>query len=55
MCILLKLIYAKFGVSNLFFAKVIEENPLGFGSTPPPGQEGLRVSQNKVTTKKIFM
>ena len=29
MCILLKLDYAKFGVSNLFFSKVIEEKPLG--------------------------
>ena len=29
MCILLKLHYAKFGVSNLFFSKVIEEKPLG--------------------------
>ena len=29
MCILLKLDYAKFGASNLFFSKVIEENPLG--------------------------
>ena len=29
MCILLKLDYAKFGVSNLFFSEVIEEKPLG--------------------------
>ena len=29
MRILLKLHYAKFGVSNLFFSKVIEEKPLG--------------------------
>ena len=28
MCILLKLDYAKFGVSNLNFSKVIEEKPL---------------------------
>ena len=28
MCILLKFDYAKFGVSNLFFSKVIEEKPL---------------------------
>ena len=28
MCILLKLDYAKFGVSNLFFSQVIEEKPL---------------------------
>ena len=29
MCILLKLDYATFGVSKLFFSKVIEEKPLG--------------------------
>ena len=33
MCILLKLHYAKFGFSNLFFSKVIEENLWGVGST----------------------
>ena len=38
-----KLHYAKFGVCNLFFSKVIEEKPLGVGSTPPPlVQEGLK-------------
>ena len=31
MCILLKLDYAKFGVFNLFFTKVIEEKPMGGG------------------------
>ena len=38
MCILLKIDYAKFGVSNLFFQKVIEEKPLGggVGSIPSP-------------------
>ena len=35
MCILLNLDYAKFGVYNLFSSKVIEEKPLGVGSTPP--------------------
>ena len=35
MCILLKVEYAKFGVSNLFFKKVIEEN-LWRGVNPPP-------------------
>ena len=37
-CMLLKLDYAKFGVSSLFlFSKVIEEKHLGgIGSTPPP-------------------
>ena len=29
MCILLKLNYARFGVSNLVFSKVMEENSLG--------------------------
>ena len=33
MCILLKLDYATFVVSNLFFSKVMEEKPLGVGST----------------------
>ena len=42
MCMLLKLDYAKFGVSNLFFSKVIKEKPLG-GSTPLTlVKEGLR-------------
>ena len=42
MCILLKLHYAKFGVSNLFFSKVIEEKPLGARLDPPSlVQEGL--------------
>ena len=36
MCILLKLDYAKFGVSNLFFSKVIEEKPLGVWLDSPP-------------------
>ena len=45
MCILLKLHYAKFGVSNLFFSKVIKEKPLVVGSNPPPSplvKEGLK-------------
>ena len=33
---IIKLHYAKFGVPNLFFSKVIEENPLEVGSTPAP-------------------
>ena len=38
----LKLNYAKFGVSDLFFWKVIKEKPLGSRLDPPPlGQEGL--------------
>ena len=36
MCILLKLDYAKFGVSNLFFSKVIDEKPLGESARPLP-------------------
>ena len=36
MCILFKLHYAKFGVSNLFFPNVIEEKPLGGRLEPPP-------------------
>ena len=44
MCILLELDYAGFGVSNLFFSKVIEEKP--FGSTTLV-KEGLRVWKNK--------
>ena len=34
MCILLKLDYVKFGVSNLFFSEVIEEKPLGVWLDP---------------------
>ena len=41
MCILLKLDYAKFGVSNLFFSKVIKEKPLGGRLDSPLVQEGL--------------
>ena len=40
MCILLKLNYAKFGVSNLFFSKDIEEKPLG---GVPLVKEGLNI------------
>ena len=36
MCILLKLNYAKFGVSNLFFSKFIEDKPLGGRLYPDP-------------------
>ena len=43
MCILLKLHYAKFDLSNLFCSKVIEEKPLGgrLDSPPPLVKEGL--------------
>ena len=40
MCILSKLDNTKFGVSNSFFSKVIEENPLG--RLDPLVEEGLR-------------
>ena len=46
---LLKLDYAKFGVSNLLFLKVIEE-PLGFA--PPPNGKG-RV--NKTVSSKFCL
>ena len=36
MCILLKLEYTGFGVSNLFFSKVLEEEPLGGGGGGSP-------------------
>ena len=52
MCILLKLDYAKFGVSTLFFfSKIIEEKPLGGRLDPPPtGKGGLR----KLKSEKKF-
>ena len=41
MCILLKLDYVKFGVSNLFFQSYQRNT---FGSTsPPPVKEGLKI------------
>ena len=43
MCILLQLNYAKFGVSNLFFSKVMEEKSFGVGSTPPPGTGRVKI------------
>ena len=42
MCILFKLQYAKFGVSNLVFSKVIEEKPLGGRLEPPLVKQGLK-------------
>ena len=45
MSILLKLNYAKFGVSNLFFSNVMEEKPLGDRLDPPPFGKG-RVNEN---------
>ena len=44
MCILLKLDYGKFGVSNLFFfQKLLKNNLWGLARPPPPlVQEGLK-------------
>ena len=42
MCILLKLDYANFGVSNLFFAKVIKKTFGGSAPSLPLVKEGLR-------------
>ena len=52
MCILLKLHFAKFDVFSLFCSKVIEEKPLGFGSTPLV-KEGLRTERNYHTPANI--
>ena len=41
MCILLKLDYAKFGVSYLFLSKVIKEKPFVGRLDPPLVKEGL--------------
>ena len=46
MCILLKLDYAKFGISSLFLSNVIEEKPFGGRLEPLPlVKEGLRLRQ----------
>ena len=42
MCILFKLDYAKFGISNLFSSKVMEEKPLGVSSTPSLVKKGFK-------------
>ena len=61
LCVLLKLKYAKFGVSNLFFPNVIEEKPLGGRLDPLSlGQEGLSVesslfeAKSKVKINEIY-
>ena len=41
MCILSKLGYAKFAVSNLFFSKVIEGKPLGVEPLVEPSEKGI--------------
>ena len=41
MCLLLKLTYAKFGVSNTFFSKVIKEKRLGSADPPGTGRVNL--------------
>ena len=44
MYILLKLYYAKFDVSRLFWSKIIEEKSLGGRLNPPPlVKEGLKI------------
>ena len=40
---IIKLDFAKFGVSNLFFSKVIEEKSLGGGSTFTLVKEGSKL------------
>ena len=52
MCILLKFDYAKFGVSNLYFSKVIKERPLGAQLDPHLVKKGLikRISISICTT-----
>ena len=43
MCILLKLYYAKFGVSSLFFEKLLKKDLWRSARTPPPPvKEGLK-------------
>ena len=42
MCILLKLEYAKFGVSNLLFQNLSKKNVWGVGSTPLLGEERVK-------------
>ena len=50
----LKLEYAKFGVSDLSFSKVIEENPLGVGSTPPPlGKRRVKPQVTQILSKGL--
>ena len=41
MCILLKLDYSKFDISNLFFSKLSKKNLLEGSARPPLVQEGL--------------
>ena len=53
MYILLKLHYAKFGVSRLFCSKVIEEKPLGGWLDPSLVKEGLIV-RNRGKPKSLI-
>ena len=57
MCILSKLHYEKFGVSNLFFSKVIEERPLRGRLDPHLVQEGLKCAchTHLSTGKGVFL
>ena len=55
MCILLKFDSAKFGVSNVFFSKVIEEKPLGVGSIPLPlVNDGLKANKILLDDPQVF-
>ena len=52
MCILLKLNYSKFGVSNLFFSKSYGRKTFG-GSAPPHTPSSLGTGRvNKITNLK---
>ena len=50
MCMLLKLHYAKFDVSRLFLSNVIQEKPLGFGSTSL-GTRRVKIILRELKTK----
>ena len=59
MCILLKFDFGKFGVSNIYFSKVIEEKPLGLDSIPLPPppplvKEGLKAYKLLLDDLQVF-
>ena len=53
MCMLLKLDYATFGVSNLFFSKVTEEKPLRCRLDPPPGKGKVKKQLQETLEAKV--
>ena len=55
MCILLKLDYTKFGVSNLFSSKVIKEKPLGGWLLVKEGLTIICFEMNAKTTHQIVI